>query len=218
MGINGNQLLQVTLNENPKLWELIGFKVSQFDNGDSFFMLGNVQFLLTASREPVGFSSLTAFEVEKPIDSLPFQAMAREDVDRILSLPKTTHPNSISRIDHVVATTPDCDRTTSAFDDAGIPLKRVRTFGTKNNLVRQTFFWLGDVILELVGPDEKSSHGPAVFWGLALVSEDIEKTVNNLGDSCTPLKKAVQAGREITTVKTREIGINTPIAIMTPHV
>ncbi|MEG3586589.1 MAG: hypothetical protein VX353_04805 [Actinomycetota bacterium] len=212
-----NQLLQIILNEDPVVWESVGFKVSQLENGDSFFTLGSVQFLFTPSDEPKGISSMKALGVGEPIDSLPFGAIETADMEQVLSLPDEAHPNAITRIDHVVVTTSDCDRSTSAFHNAGIPSQRIRTFGERNNLVRQTFFWLGNVILELVGPDTKSGDDPAIFWGLALVSDDIEKTHSILGDSCTPLKEAVQTGRKITTLKTRDIGISIPIAIMTPH-
>jgi len=217
MGENKNQLLQITLNEDPDIWESVGFKVSQLENGDSFFMLGSVQFLFATSDEPKGISSMGALGLGEPIDSLPFGAIRTEDMEQFLSLSNEAHPNAISRIDHVVVTTSDCDRSTSAFHNAGIRSQRVRTFGEQNNLVRQTFFWLGNVILELVGPDTKSGDDPAVFWGLAFVSDDIEKTLSALGDSCSPLKEAVQTGRKITTLKTRDIGISMPIAIMTPH-
>ena len=52
--------------------------------------------------------------------------------------------------------------------------------------------------------------------GLALVSEDIERTIAVI-KNCTPLKEAVQPGRKITTVKNRDVGVGVPIAIMTPH-
>ncbi len=217
MGENKNQLLQITLNEDPEIWESVGFKVSQLENGDSFFALGSVQFIFATSDEPKGISSIGALGLGGPIDSLPFETIETTDVEQLLSLSDETHPNAISRIDHVVVTTSDCDRSTSAFHDAGIQSQRIRTFGDENNLVRQTFFWLGNVILELVGPDTKSGDGPAIFWGLAFVSDDIEKTLSTLGNSCTPLKEAVQTGRKITTLKTRDIGISIPIAIMTPH-
>ncbi len=212
-----NQLLQITLNENPAIWESVGFKIGHLANGDSFFTLGAVQFLFNSPDDPKGIHSIKTWGVEKPIDSLPFEQIETKEMEQILSLPDQPHPNAISRIDHVVVTTSDCDRTTSAFHNAGIQSQRIRTFGERNNLVRQTFFWLGNVILELVGPDTKSSDDPAVFWGLAFVSDDIEKTLSALGDSCTPLKEAVQTGRKITTLRTRDIGISIPIAIMTPH-
>ena len=83
--------------------------------------------------------------------------------------------------------------------------------------MRQTFFWLGDVILELVGPHQSEANGHAMFWGLALISDDLQATAGYLGESCTPVKPAVQPGRKITTINTREIGITTSLAVMSPH-
>jgi hypothetical protein len=71
------------------------------------------------------------------------------------------------------------------------------------------------VVLELVGPVEASGAGPAGFYGLAVNVADIDATKAHLGDRCTDPKDAVQPGRRIATLKTRDLGIATAIAFMT---
>jgi hypothetical protein len=83
---------------------------------------------------------------------------------------------------------------------------------------RQTFFWLGDVILELVGADEPEGDGPSKVWGLALTCSDLDATAATLGDKCGDPKPAVQRGRRIATLRTSALGISIPIALMSPHV
>ena len=217
MKVDDNQLVVVTLNENPEYWELLGFSLSREKTGRSSFMLGQVKFVFTPASGPKGISSVKAFGINGPIDSLPFKEISNDAVQNMAFQERSSHRNAISKIDHLVVTTADCDRTTSAFESAGFPSRRVRRFGNQENLTRQTFFWLGDVILELVGPDSPSGSEQPAFWGLALVSENIAETLSVFGDLCTPLKQAVQAGRSITTVKTGDIGISVPIAVMTPH-
>ncbi len=217
MKVDDNQLIMVTLNENPESWELLGFTLSHGKAGESSFMLGQVKFVFTSGSGPKGISSVKASGISEPIDSLPFKEISNNEAGNMTFQGRSSHRNAITKIDHLVVTTADCDRTTSAFESAGIPSRRVRTFGNQENLTRQTFFWLGDVILELVGPDSSSGSDQPAFWGLALVSENITETLSVFGDLCTPLKQAVQAGRSITTVKTRDIGISVPIAVMTPH-
>ena len=42
--------------------------------------------------------------------------------------------------------------------------------------MRQTFFRLGPVILELVGPPQPDGDGPARFWGIAFTVADLDAT------------------------------------------
>src|SRR3546814_14218381 len=77
---------------------------------------------------------------------------------------------------------------------------------------------MGEVTLELVGPPRATGDDPCRIWGYALVTDDIDASAAWLGDRCTPPKPAVQPGRRIATVRTRELGIGPTIALMTPHV
>jgi hypothetical protein len=127
------------------------------------------------------------------------------------------HPNGVVRIDHLVLRSPDLDRTTEAFGALGLELRRTRDVGSGEGAMQQRFFRMGEVILELVGPPSPTADGPCSIWGLALVTPDIDASVAHLGDACSPPKRAVQPGRQIATVRTRELGIGPTIALMTPH-
>ncbi len=213
-----NQLLQLTVSEESDVWRSVGFELVESTGGREVCRVGSVQILFEKNPSHNGIWRATTQGVHGEIDSLEFgEATGYFSPDRDNSV-STTHPNGISQIDHLVVTTPDSDRTTAALEANGILSRRVRTFGDAGSEVRQTFFWLGDVILELVGPEAIGGEGPALFWGLAFISENIDKTVDYLGDVCTPLRPAVQAGRKITTIKTRDIGIHSPLAVMTPHI
>ena len=107
------------------------------------------------------------------------------------------HPNGAARIDHVVVLTPDLDRTFAALEAAGIELRRVRDAGTAERPLRQGFFRLGEVILEVVGAPD--ADGPAAFWGLVFVVEDIDALAARLGEQLGSVKAAVQPGRQIAT-------------------
>lgn len=124
-----------------------------------------------------------------------------------------SHPNGVSTIDHVVAMTPDLDRTIDAFTESGFELRRVRDAGGGRH---QAFFWVGNVVLEVVG-DPKAPSGPARLWGLAFVTDDIDATAAFLGpDRCTKPGAAVQKGRRICSL-TPAAGLSIPVAFMTPH-
>jgi len=207
-------LTSLRIGTDPEGWRSAGFNVLELKQEPPTCFINDVPLKFHNESAQRGIYAIGTRNINRVIDGLEF----------FVDLPNTeknlgysSHPNFVSRIDHIVVTTPDCDRTTKALEETGIELRRVRPFGVGDREMRQTFFWLGDVILELVGPDIKSGDEPAEIWGLALISEQIEKTVEFLGDFTTPLKPAVQPGRHITTIKTKIFGIDDALAVMTPH-
>jgi hypothetical protein len=136
------------------------------------------------------------------------------EVYEVKSLP---HRNQITEFDHLVAMSPDMDRTTAALVAAGLDHRRTRTFEAGDRTMRQAFFWMGDVILELAGEDAAHGVDPATLWGLALTCHDLHAAAAELGDALGAIKPAVQRGREIATLRTRELGISVPVALMSPH-
>jgi hypothetical protein len=122
----------------------------------------------------------------------------------------------VTGIDHVVAFSPDLDRTVAVLQAAGLDLRRIREEPTPAGAPRQAFFRLGEVILECVqmpdSPDLDRSRN-ARLWGLAVRSADMELTAATLGDRLGSARDAVQAGRTIATLR-REAGSSVPLAFM----
>ena len=216
MGKTTFQLLKLTIGETAETWSSAGFEVMELPNGSPGCQLGSVQIQFDTTG-PQGILSAVVSGLRGMIDSLDFDNENGLSPTHNNTSLSSTHPNGVSRIDHLVVTSSDCDRTTAAFEANGVYPRRVRTFGDDGSKMRQTFFWLGDVILELVGPDASGDKGQANFWGLALISDNLQATADYLGEKCTPVKPAVQPGRKITTIKSREIGITTSLAVMSPH-
>jgi hypothetical protein len=126
--------------------------------------------------------------------------------------PPVSHPNGVTRIDHLVVRSPWFDQTVHALEAAGLALRRERE-GPHG--LRQGFFWVGDTILELVS--DNRPEATVGFWGLTVVSADLDATAAFLGDRLGEVRDAVQPGRRIATVA-RDAGHGFPLAIMTPHV
>ncbi len=123
------------------------------------------------------------------------------------------HPLGASGLDHVVVLTSDLERTSGAIAEAtGCELKRIREVGE----MRQGFHRIGrgGLIVELVErPDVPA--GPAQFWGLVLIVDDIDAACDLIGpDRISPPKVAVQPGRRIATVRV-DVGLGLPVALMT---
>lgn len=127
----------------------------------------------------------------------------------------TDHPNRVVDIDHVVLQSPDLDRTTEAFERLGVECRRIREVPGAEPAMQQRFFRFGPVILELVGNAAPTGDGPASIWGFAFTVDDIDGAAAHLGAACGAPKDAVQPGRRIATVRTRDLGISLPVALMT---
>jgi glyoxalase/bleomycin resistance protein/dioxygenase superfamily protein len=82
--------------------------------------------------------------------------------------------------------------------------------------MRQAFFRLGEVVLEVVGGAEPDPRGgPAHWYGIAITVRDLDAAVRLLGERVGGAKPAVQPGRSIATVRERA-GLGLPVALMSP--
>lgn len=199
----GPQLISVSVADPGETWSTAGFEVE-----NNRIRIGSLQVQ-------------TAAEVSQPawaFDASP----GVEDLDGIsvtsvggIESGRSAHSNGVVGVDHVVVLSPDLDRTTDAFDAAGLPLRRVRDLPKIKR--QQRFFWAGDVIIEMVGPAKPKGDGAASIWGLALVADDLEAAAQRMGELMTTPKPAVQPGRFISAIKTDELGMSLTVAVMTPH-
>lgn len=207
MSGTGFQLQVATVGDEPDAWAAAGFAVA-----DGVVWIGSTAIVCTGDGAR-GIRHVTIEGVDDDIDGLPITTVAvpaRPADDAV-------HPNVVTGFDHLVAMSPAMERTSTALQAAGLEHRRTRTFEVGGEMRRQDFFWLGDVILELVALDGVDGDGPATWWGLALECADLDLAAERLGDALGRVKDAVQPGRRIATVRTRELGITVPIALMSPH-
>ncbi len=203
---------EMTLADDPARWAALGFDVS-----GEICRIGAVGLRLAGTDAGTGITGWSVRDLERTeLDGLP-----TERSDAPLADPAPAHPNGVLAIDHIVAMSPSLDRSVAALERAGLDLRRVREEPTPAGAPRQAFFRLGAEILELVQEPEgvvERAGGPdraARFWGLALATEDIYETVEQLGEHVGGVRPAVQPGRWIATVK-RSAGLCVPVALMTP--
>ncbi|UNB50719.1 glyoxalase [Mycolicibacterium sp. YH-1] len=126
----------------------------------------------------------------------------------------TGHPNGVTAIDHVVLLSPDLDRTVETLAAIGVNPRRERDTHLGGRPMRQIFFRLGEVIVEVVGSPESATEGPSTLWGMTFTVVDIDATAAYFGDRTAPVKEAVQPGRRITTLRHREFGMSVPTALI----
>jgi hypothetical protein len=205
------RLVELRIAAPPAAWAAAGFAVG----GDGRCRIGSTELVLVGGDG--GMTSWTldgAIPADEGIDGLP-TAVAAPGPER----PAPEHPNGVTAIDHVVITTPDTARTFEALEAAGFELRRVRDAGTPERPLRQGFLLLAEALVEVVGPPEPApgeEHGPATFWGLTLVAEDLDAAAGAFGGHLGTPRDAVQPGRRIAVVA-RDAGLGLPVAVMTPR-
>jgi hypothetical protein len=194
-------LTALRLGDDEAVWAGLGFATRS-----GRCRIGAVELELEGSGGGILGWAFDGTDVTAAIDGIPTERRSSA------AGPPPEHPNGALRLDHVVVATPDLERTLAALGSAGLDLRRVRDAQT----ARQGFFRAGEAIVEVVGPRTRDGDGPARLWGLVVVVEDLDALGARLGETLGTARAAVQPGRRIATVS-REAGLGTAVAFMTPH-
>jgi hypothetical protein len=195
------RLVALDVAEDPAAWAALGFDVR-----DGRCRIGATELWLRGGAGGITGWTLCGTE-STDLDGLPTAAGEPVEGDA------PRHPNGVVAIDHVVVATPDAERTFAALRDAGVELRGATVAGT----ARRGFGLLRDALVEVVGPLEPDGTGPAAFWGITVVTDDLDAASALLGARLGPPRDAVQPGRRIATVRGEAAGVRTPVAFMTPR-
>lgn len=201
-------LAALQIADDPDVWADLGFTTTP---EGAVWVDGVEHHLGSEGKRIVGWS---LFGVSLPPGATSVDGLATTVVDDLPDPGPTTHPNGVTGLDHVVVATPDHARTIAALETVGLRLLRVRETDSYGTPMRQAFFRLGPVILEVVGGHEPDA-GPARFFGLAWTCADLDATVEWFGGRLHPPKAAVQEGRRIATLD-RGAGTTVAMAFMSP--
>ncbi len=209
---------ELQVADTAEAWERAGFAVA-----DDVCRVGRLRIRLLgpeAGRGIVGWTlaGLPSGVQVREVDGIPTTVAARESDPAA----KSAHPNGVTHLDHVVLMTPDLPRTLAALAGIGLEPRRERDGELGGVAMRQVFYRLEDVIVEVVGPPAPGEgpdvDRPARLWGLTHVATDLGVAVGLLGELAGTPKDAIQPGRRITTLRTRELGMSVRTALITPHV
>jgi len=199
---------ELLVADPPEAWESAGFAVDP----QGVCRVGSVRIRLVGAGEKRGILgwSLRA-AVDGELDGVPTTRSDQPQAE------PATHPNGVTSIDHVVLLSPDLERTKVALKAIGLEPRRERDGELGGAAIRQVFYRLGDVILEVVGSPETVREEPSSLWGITFVADDIDAAAAFFGERTSPLKDAVQPGRRITTLRHRELGMSVRTALISPH-
>ncbi|MGE2734875.1 glyoxalase [Mycolicibacterium vaccae] len=194
-------------------WTRAGFDVG----ADDVCRVGGVRIRLVGGQGGAGIvgwslggvAALDEVDEVDGVDGIPTEVSGLDS-----GRAPAAHPNGVTAIDHVVLMSPNLGRTVAALATVGVEPRRQRDAELGGRPVRQVFFRMGEVILEVVGTPEAVGDGPSTLWGITYVVADIEATAAYFGDHAAPVKDAVQPGRRITTIRHRDLGMSVPTAMI----
>jgi hypothetical protein len=200
---------EIEIADEPQRWAALGFELD-----DGVCRIAGVNVRLTGAGEGEGVRGWSL----RDIATADLDGLSTVRSDAPARAPALPHPNGVVAIDHVVAFSPDLDRTVGVLQAAGLDLRRIREEPTPAGAPRQAFFRLGREILEVVQVPEKmlaengGADAPARLWGLALLAEDVDAAAAAIDGAGEP-RDAVQPGRRIVTLG-RGAGLAVPIALI----
>ena len=189
---------ELALGDAPEVWQRLGFTVV-----DGVVALGGVRLRLGAVGDGLVGCKLRGLDPQHDLDGLAAGPSTEPPP------PAVEHPIGATAVDHVVALTPDFERTVGKLRAAGLDFRRVREAGEG---FRQAFFVLGPALLEVGG----DADGDVRLWGLTIVVDDLDVAAGRLGDRLGPVRDAVQPGRRIATLRA-EAGVGAQMALMSPR-
>jgi hypothetical protein len=202
----GPTIDSIEVGDSPAAWQAAGFSVDD----DGTCRVGPVRIHLVGREDGKRIRSWSLRGLAAPVD---LDGLNTGGSDAAPCEP-AVHPNGVEVIDHIVLVTPDTARTTKALGAIGLDPRRTRETDQYGPPFVQTFFKAGDVVVELIGPQEPSGDGPAAFFGLAYTVTDLDATKTLLGEHLGDPKDAVQPGRRIATLRHKPLDVSVATAFM----
>lgn len=209
------EVVELDVAEAPEPWAGAGFTVDE----DATCRIGGVRVRLVGPGHRAGVVAWSLRHLPDDAAATDLDGLATRRDDRPAAEP-ADHPNGVSRIDHIVLLTDALDRTAGAAAALGLTERRRRDHHLPGrDPMVQAFYRVGEVTLEVVGPTQVPAdpREGVTSFGLALVADDLTESAAALGDHLSPARPAVQPGRQIATVRHRDLGLRTPLALMTPR-
>ena len=202
---------ELVVAADPGRWSDAGFSVE----GDCC-VVGTIRIRLAGTGAGKGILDWSV----RGLDSTELDGLPTRRSERPPARSAAPHRNGVLAIDHVVAFSPDLQRTTERLRAAGLDFRRLREGPTPGGAQRQSFFRLGEALLEVIEAPEgtRMREDPgrrARLWGISFLVQDLEQTGEVLGDRLGTPRDAVQPGRRIATAR-REAELGLAVSFMTP--
>ena len=204
VGIEGLEIA-----DTADAWRLAGFSV----DSDAVCRVGGVRIRLAGRDRGAGIVGWSLRGLPSDVSTGDLDGIPTTMSVGVAAAP-AAHLNGVTAIDHIVLLSPDLGRTVEVLAAIGVHPRRERDAELGGRPIRQIFFRLGEVILEVVGSPGTAEKGPSTLWGITYVVTDIDATASFFGGLATPVKDAVQPGRRITTLLHHDLGMSVRTAVI----
>jgi len=97
-----------------------------------------------------------------------------------------------------------------------VQVEQGRPFGSPEKAMLRSAPKMGEIELELIGPESEDRSRNWELWGLVIAVDDIDATSELLGDLLGRVKSAVQPHRRIATLK-KEAELGVAVAFLGPE-
>ena len=197
-------IAELHVGDDPSAWERLGFSIN-----DRRCLVGATEVVF--SDGPTGIHSWVLR------NSMPsqFGPIPTTFTKKPVPEPSIVHPNGSIGFHHVVLMVPEFDIGKTALTSAGVQVEQGRPFGSPGKAMLRSAPKMGDIELELIGPESEDRSRNWDLWGLVIAVDDIDATSELLGDLLGQVKPAVQPHRRIATLK-KEAELGVAVAFLGP--
>ena len=201
----GPTIAELHVGDDPSAWERLGFCINENRS-----LIGRTEVVF--SDGPKGIHSWVLR------NSMPsqFGPIPTTFTENPVPNPSIAHPNGSIGFHHVVLMVPAFDIGKTALSNAGVQVEQGRPFGSTEKAMLRSAPKMGDIELELIGPESEDRSRHWQLWGLVIAVDDIDETADFLGDLIGQVKPAVQPSRRIATVK-KEAELGVAVAFLGPR-
>ena len=197
-------IAELHVGDDPSAWERLGFCINENRS-----LIGRTEVVF--SDGPKGIHSWVLR------NSMPsqFGPIPTTFTENPVPNPSIAHPNGSIGFHHVVLMVPAFDIGKTALSNAGVHVEQGRPFGSTEKAMLRSAPKMGDIELELIGPESEDRSRHWQLWGLVVAVSDIDATSELLGDLLGQVKPAVQPHRRIATLK-KEAELGVAVAFLGP--
>ena len=197
-------IAELHVGDDPSAWERLGFCINENRS-----LIGRTEVVF--SDGPKGIHSWVLR------NSMPsqFGPIPTTFTENPVPNPSIAHPNGSIGFHHVVLMVPAFDIGKTALSNAGVQVEQGRPFGSTEKAMLRSAPKMGDIELELIGPESEDRSRIWELWGLVIAVSDIDATSELLGDLLGQVKPAVQKHRRIATLK-KEAELGVAVAFLGP--
>ena len=197
-------IAELHVGDDPSAWERLGFCINENRS-----LIGRTEVVF--SDGPKGIHSWVLR------NSMPsqFGPIPTTFTENPVPNPSIAHPNGSIGFHHVVLMVPAFDIGKTALSNAGVQVEQGRPFGSTEKAMLRSAPKMGDIELELIGPESEDRSRHWQLWGLVVAVSDIDATSELLGDLLGQVKPAVQPHRRIATLK-KEAELGVAVAFLGP--